>query len=113
MLNPLESVEQRALVQWLQLKKLDYFAVPNGGKRNKKEAMNMKAEGIKAGVSDLVIFLPAHILFLEIKRSHKSLSRVSKEQKEFISIVNDKYSYSIGHIAYGWKDAKQFIEGLI
>lgn len=35
-----------------------YFAVPNGGKRNAREAARMKAMGVKAGAPDLLIFGP-------------------------------------------------------
>lgn len=36
-----------------------FFAVPNGGSRNPREAAIMKAEGIRAGVSDLILNIPA------------------------------------------------------
>lgn len=33
------------------------FAVPNGGSRNIIEAKNLKAQGIKSGVSDLLLLI--------------------------------------------------------
>lgn len=36
-----------------------FFSVPNGGYRNKAEAARLKAEGANAGVSDLILQLPA------------------------------------------------------
>jgi hypothetical protein len=44
------------------------FSVPNGGNRNKIEAMKFKATGLLAGVSDLIVILPNGILlFVELK----------------------------------------------
>ena len=34
------------------------FAVPNGGSRHKAEAANMKRQGIKAGVADVILLIP-------------------------------------------------------
>jgi hypothetical protein len=34
------------------------FAVPNGGRRDKRTAAKLKAEGVVAGVSDLILLLP-------------------------------------------------------
>lgn len=34
------------------------FAVPNGGSRNKIEAKNMKCQGVKRGVADVILQIP-------------------------------------------------------
>jgi len=56
------------------------FSVPNGGYRNKIEAIKMKATGLVAGVSDLIIVQPNRILFVEMKTE---TGTQSKEQKDF------------------------------
>ena len=46
------------------------FHIPNGGSRNKMEAANLKAEGVKAGVPDLCLPVPRnehHGLYIEMK----------------------------------------------
>lgn len=43
------------------------FSVPNGGTRNKKEAMTLKSTGVLSGVSDLIIVRPNEVLFIEVK----------------------------------------------
>lgn len=59
------------------------FAVPNGGSRNKIEAVNLKRQGVKPGVSDVLLLIPKKgfaSLCLEFKTKK---GRQSKEQKEF------------------------------
>lgn len=59
------------------------FAVPNGGSRHKIEAANMKRQGIKAGVADVILLIPKNgfaSLCLEFKTDS---GRQSDEQKEF------------------------------
>lgn len=54
-----EADEQKAVLQWCVLmegkwSELEYlYHVPNGGSRNAKEAANLKAQGVRAGVPDL------------------------------------------------------------
>ncbi|MDY6444965.1 MAG: VRR-NUC domain-containing protein [Bacteroidales bacterium] len=84
-----ESELQRICVQYFRLHypkhALMLFAVPNGGGRSRIEAAIMKAEGITAGVSDLIL-LEARggwgALCIEMKWRSKD-SRQSKSQKEW------------------------------
>lgn len=58
-----ESKLQIQCVRWFNLQYPQLrgllFAVPNGGKRNLREAQIMKAEGVTAGVSDLILLCPS------------------------------------------------------
>ena len=49
----LEHQVQVAICNYLDLRKVCYFAIPNGGKRNIITASKLKAEGVKKGVPDL------------------------------------------------------------
>lgn len=71
------------------------FAIPNGGSRggDKRSAMiigaQMKAEGVKAGVSDMMLPVPKHNLcglFIELKREDGG-SGLSVLQREFGAFV--------------------------
>jgi len=122
---PTEAQEQRRLVMWLQYKKLFFFAPTNENntyKQNRKYALiaeqKAKSLGKLKGVSDLVIFLPNKILFLELKRAPKRLkngklsfshTKVSKEQEAFKNKVN-QYPYAKAVIAYGADDAIRIVE---
>lgn len=82
-----ESQLQRDCVTWFRLQypshALMLFAVPNGGGRSPIEAAIMKAEGVVAGVADLIL-LEARgnygALCIEMKTRSKS-SRQSVNQK--------------------------------
>lgn len=70
------------------------FSVPNGGTRNIREAMTMKATGLLSGVSDLIVVLPnGKLLFVELKLQK---GRQSETQKDFeIRVCNLGFEYHI------------------
>ena len=85
---PLETDEQKVLVQYLELKSLKFTAVPNSTytKSWKQKAKN-KAEGLRAGFPDLIICLPNKLLCLELKRIKGGV--VSPSQKEWNKALNN------------------------
>jgi len=91
-----EHLEQKAFCQYLDLKKIPYFAIPNGiFLSNKKLAYKiinkMKREGFKVGVPDMFICVPKGKysgLFVEMKKDKKCYA--SKEQKKWLRILNDE-----------------------
>ena len=72
------------------------FAVPNGGQRNVVVAAKLKAEGVVAGVSDLLLLLPNndyHALCIEMK-SYKG--RQTENQKAWQKEVEKQgYKYAV------------------
>jgi len=56
------------------------FSVPNGGTRNIREATLLKATGVTAGVSDLIVIKQNEVIFVEVKTE---VGKQSKEQKAF------------------------------
>lgn len=93
-MKSLEHDLQVVLCKYMDLKKIPYFSIPNGGKRNLITAKKLKAEGVKAGVSDLFIYLPAsgyHGLFVEVKYGK---NKQQQSQIEFQSKVEKNgYKY--------------------
>lgn len=87
-----EHQEQVKVVDWLRLNHPDlrFFAIPNGGHRNKITAAILKAEGVSSGVPDL--FIPKLNLFVEMKRLKRG--SVSKSQREWIGYLI-KYGYDV------------------
>lgn len=61
-----DNEEERIQIEFFKLVKLFFpklpdkllFAVPNGGSRNKIEAINLKRQGTTAGVSDVILLIP-------------------------------------------------------
>lgn len=70
------------------------FAVPNGGKRNKLEAVRLKRQGVRSGVADVILLIPKggfSSLCIEFKTQ---IGKQSDEQKLFqqqASEVGNKY----------------------
>lgn len=50
-----EHDEQVRLCKWMEMKGIEYFACPNGGKRDVITAAKLKREGVKAGAPDIVV----------------------------------------------------------
>ena len=90
------------LVSWFRRQYPDtrILAIPNGGIRSASQGANLKAEGVSAGVPDLVV--PAWLLWIEMKRS--TGGTVSPAQRDWIA-----YLQGIGHqviVGHGFEDAK-------
>ena len=86
-----EDTEQINVVSWANWNMNRYpelrwlFHVPNGGSRNKQEAVKFKQMGVKAGVSDLCLPYPKGSycgLFVEMKFGN---NRQQDTQKEFLA----------------------------
>lgn len=104
-----EHLEQVEFIQWMRrtYPKHRVFAIGNGGLRNKVVAMSMKAEGVTAGVPDLMI--PSLHAFIEMKRTKGG--QVSPEQYDWID-----YLKTIGYnakVCPGKDAAVEFIKQLL
>jgi len=122
---PTEAEEQKALVQWLNIKHILHFAPINENNHSKlnrqfsiRNEAKAKAMGKVAGVCDMVVFLEEKILFIELKRKKKLLKNgtystshtsTSESQKKFIGNAN-RFDYVESKVCYGWEEAKEFIE---
>ncbi len=76
-----EARLQESVCQYLALQerqgRLLWFAVPNGGSRNLLEAVNLKRQGLRAGVPDLVVIPKAGpVCFIELKSEDGTLSKL-------------------------------------
>lgn len=106
-----EQGHQTALFVWAQQSNIQelkwLFHIPNGGKRDKREAGRLKAAGVKPGVFDL--FLPVarggyHGLWVEMKRKG---GYASDDQVQF-----DHGMTSAGYdtaVCIGWETARDYI----
>lgn len=115
-----EHQEQVALFRWAdraekkypQLRKM--YAIPNGGKRAKKTAVDLKHEGVKSGVPD--IHLPVargefHGLYIELKKPKDHLSREGRPTKNQLTWLSDLADEDyMAVMCIGWDKAKETLE---
>jgi hypothetical protein len=90
--NDVEHQVQKAICDYLDLKGICYWAVPNGGSRNLMTGKKLKSEGVKPGVPDLTVILPGgKFLALEVKKPKTTTApgRLSKVQKRMIKKIQD------------------------
>ena len=83
MRNKTEAQSQAEIVEWFNnnfclknhIPRGIIFSIPNGGSRNKVEAMTLKATGLLAGASDTILILPnGKLIFCEVKTETGSQS---------------------------------------
>lgn len=70
------------------------FAVPNGGSRHKIEAANMKRQGVKRGIADVILQVPKKgfaSLCLEFKTPTGKQSDEQKEYQRQVEMAGSKY----------------------
>lgn len=109
-----EDTEQINVIQWAnwnmnkypELKWLHHC--PNGGSRNRAEAVKLKQMGVKAGVADLCLPFPKGVycgLYIEMKYGN---NRQQDTQKEFLADM-----VAAGHFVatcYSTEEAVEVIE---
>ena len=111
-LLPTEGEEQARLFSWCRMHEREWpelgllFHIPNGGSRNKAEAGRFKAEGVKAGVPDLMLPVARggfHGLFIEMKRLDGG--RVRPEQKAWMEKLQAQGYEAV--VCRGWEGASE------
>lgn len=109
----IEDTEQTLVIRWAELQLCKYpdlemlFHIPNGGKRNVREAARFKQMGVKAGVPDLFLAAPRgtfHGLFIEMKSPKGT---VRENQKKWLKRLT-KQGYDTA-VCYGFEEARDKI----
>ena len=78
-----EHEEQRTLCYWLDAAGIGYCAIPNAARRSPRQAAYLKAEGMRAGAPDLILWRRTpggSPVAIELKRSVGG--RVSESQEQ-------------------------------
>jgi hypothetical protein len=98
-----ELVNLKLIKKYPFLEKL-LFAVPNGGHRSKTQGGKLKAEGVKRGVSDILLLLPARgYNFLCIEMKHGT-NKQDEEQGKFEKFA-EVTGKGIYQLSYSGNDA--------
>ena len=99
-----EHQMQAALIRWVRLSQKGQpglrrlFAVPNGGHRLPAVAARLKAEGVRAGVPDLVLPVARgkyHGLFIELKVPPNKLT--PDQAAELDALEDEGYATRVCH----------------
>ncbi len=94
----LEHQAQVAVFTWAAMAKAEFpelrrlFSIPNGGARNIVTAKNLKAEGVKPGIPDLMLAVARHGkhgLFIEMKIKPNKLSAL--QEAEILALNDANY----------------------
>lgn len=96
-----EAELQKACVNWFRLQYPQFsdllVAIPNGGSRNVIEAANLKKQGVKSGIPDLVLFVQNELmtgLFIELKVGRNKLT---ENQKKYFELL-PKQGYQVEEV---------------
>ncbi len=108
-----EATEQEAVIQWCNWQQRKYpelellYHIPNGGSRNKLEAVNLKRQGVRAGVPDLCLPVPRngfHGLYIEMKYGR---NRTTNQQKEWLKELEEQGYFTV--VCYGAEEAERIL----
>ena len=113
-----ESQHQTLLFRWAKTHPIckDYLiAIPNGmWTHNVIQAVAMKAQGLRPGVSDMFLAYP--MLWQDPPKHYPGLwIELKKDKKGKISILQQEWLTNMSalgyacHVAYGWQHAKKII----
>lgn len=109
-----EDTEQINVFSWAEWNRQRYPAlkllhhIPNGGSRNKAEAVKLKQMGVRAGVPDLHLPVPRGVycgLYIEMKYDR---GRVERSQKEFLQAAAEAGNFCV--VCYGADMAIRVLE---
>lgn len=108
--NGYEDDMQQAIATYLfyQHSKSLWYHVPNGGKRNAREANKFRKMGVRPGVADLLVDEPLngyHGLRIELKTGK---NKPTARQEDFLNKANDR-GYLCA-VCWNINETKQLIE---
>lgn len=112
-----ESGHQEAIFSWCDYNRNRYpelallYHVPNGGKRDAATARALKRQGVKAGISDLVLPVARsgyHGLYVELKAPG---GKLEQSQIDFIQAVEAQGYFA--RVCVGWQAAVQTLSAYL
>lgn len=109
---------QQACVRWFNLQyphlRGRLFAVPNGGRRDVVTGAKLKAEGVVAGVADLILLVTNKAfgaLLIEMKKPGGIQSAAQRQWQEIVT-TNGEYKYVICRSIYDFmREIHEYLNG--
>jgi len=108
-MNEHEHEIQKAIAQYLDVRGLCWWAVPNGGNRNVITAKKLKSEGVKSGVPDITLIHDGMYYGLEVKKpkTNTRAGVLSVTQKAMIQNI-ESAGGEVG-VVYSVQDVIEFL----
>lgn len=108
---------QQACVRWFNLQyphlRGRLFAVPNGGRRDVVTGAKLKAEGVVAGVADLILLVTNKAfgaLLIEMKKPG-GIQSAAQRQWQGIVTTNGEYKYVICRSIYDFmREIREYLD---
>lgn len=103
-----EAQEQIAVIEYCDIKGICVYHVPNGGSRDKREAANLKRQGVKPGVPDLCVPVARgryHSLYIEMKADR---GKPTEHQVEWLHRLRGEGMCA--YVCYGARNAIALID---
>lgn len=105
-----EDMAQIALIHWVRTMALRYpllelvYHTPNGGYRDPRTAAKFRALGVKAGIWDIFVPLPAPGLWVEMKAGKNRLTPDQAKWRDRLEPFGYRFE-----VAYDWPTAARAI----
>tara|TARA_R110000796_G_scaffold80103_1_gene177371 strand:- start:26 stop:370 length:345 start_codon:yes stop_codon:yes gene_type:complete len=109
-MNEIEHKVQKAIAQYLDLRRLCWWAVPNGGRRNIGVAKKLKAEGVKSGIPDISLVYNGRFYGIEVKKPKTSTPKGTLSANQKSRIAQIEASGGVVGLAYCVSDVKELLE---
>ena len=103
-----EAIEQEKIITYCDWRHYPIFAIPNGGKRDAKEAMYLRRSGVRAGVPDMQVPVAKHGyhgLFIELKVGR---NKPTEKQEQWLELLN-KNGY-LARVCRGAQEAMELLD---
>lgn len=103
-----EALEQIKVINYCTMRNYPVYHIPNGGSRHRKEAANLKRQGVKAGVPDLcfpVALRGYHGMYIEMKAGR---NKTTDSQDAWLDLLARNGYYV--RVCYGFEEAMTAID---
>lgn len=109
-MKDIEHQIQKAIAQYLNMKGLCWWAVPNGGRRNISVAKKLKAEGVMSGIPDITLIYKGKYYGIEVKKPKTSTPKGILSINQKTRIAQIERSGGVVGLAYSVLDVVKLLE---
>lgn len=111
-----EHNEQSSFVEWLEVNRYKFTAIPNSTFTSFSQQRKNKSEGVRPGLPDMLVIVKNQLVWIEMKRKDRKPKRggkggVSDVQKEWHDILNKCDNCQV-FVCYGDLEAREVIRSI-